>query len=86
MEKRHDDLLTARMEEVANRGWAFIAWWEAYLWANQQKLGKNFWRDLKARFEAVADSELYIYEDDAGFLLIEGGRLKLVSSKIGADE
>lgn len=70
MEKRHDDLLTARIEELAEKGWSFIHWWEAYLWYDQKKLGKNFWRDLEARFaNACAQKvppKLYIYEKFCG--------------------
>ena len=88
MEKRHDDLLTTRIEEVTAKGWSFIAWWEAYLWTGQKKLGKNFWRDLKRRFDErnKANTELYIYQNGEGVLLIHGTELTPISSKIGSDD
>jgi hypothetical protein len=89
MEKRHDDLLTARIEELAAKGWSFIHWWEAYLWSGQKKLGKNFWRDLDARFASACAKrmppDLYIYESSAGVLLIHGDELKLISTKFPND-
>jgi hypothetical protein len=90
MQKRHDDLLTARIEEVAHKGWSYITWWEAYLWYDQKKLAKNFWRDLKSRFEETNQKkdglELHLYEDHGGVLLINGSGLNPISSKIGDDD
>ena len=88
MQKRHDDLLTARIEEVTNKGWAFIAWWEAYLWYDQQKLGKNFWRDLKLRFDEHNKvdrerGELHFRQALDGVLLINGDGLKPISARTG---
>jgi hypothetical protein len=85
MEKRHDDLLTARIEEVAANGWAFIQWWEAYLWTGQKKLGKNFWRDLEARFATAyakrSPPDLQFCQTPAGLLLINPDGLAPISSK-----
>jgi hypothetical protein len=88
MEKRHDEQLTARIEEVANNGWAFIEWWEAYLWYNQQKLGKNFWRDLKSRFDdckSNKDAELSFIAGRGVLLLINKANLEALSEKIGQE-
>jgi hypothetical protein len=73
MERRHEDLLTARIEEVIDKGWAFLWWWEAYRWYDQERLATNFWRDLKSRFDEETRKErsyeLFILESDQGVLL-----------------
>jgi hypothetical protein len=88
MEKRHDEQLTARIEEVANNGWALIQWWEAYLWYDQQKLGKNFWRDLKSRFDDCKPNkaaELSFISRNGALVLINNAHLDALSTKIGEE-
>ena len=95
MEKRYDDLLTTRIEEVTRKGWSFINWWEAYLWYGQAKLGKHFWVDLKEKFDKCnieldrnktpASYDLYYSERNDGVLLIHGDILNHISIKIGTD-
>ena len=56
MQKRHDDLLTQRIDEVVNRGVTYIAWWELNFWYDAKRISKNIWRDLRERFmEAASD-------------------------------
>ena len=50
MLRRYEDALSNRLDKVAEHGWAFIAWWEMYLWYNVDRLGKNVWRDIRDRF------------------------------------
>ena len=89
MEKRYDDALTSRIEEVAQKGWSFIEWWEAYLWSGQKKLGKNFWRDLEERFALACAKktgpDLYIYEGGGGVLLIHSDGLNRINTKFPND-
>jgi hypothetical protein len=72
---------------VTRKGWAFIAWWEAYLWYDQKKLAKNFWRDLKSRFDEHNQErgELQFYSSVDGLLLVHGAGIKPISSMTGDD-
>lgn len=83
MLKRHEDALMTRIDQVTHRGWAHIAWWEAYLWYGAERISKKVWRDLRDRFSEENDGELHICEDDAGFLLLHNNALTDISKKLG---
>lgn len=46
MEKRHDDVLNARLESVMTAGVAHVLWKELYLWYGVQKIAARTIRDL----------------------------------------
>lgn len=54
IEKRHDELLTSRLEEIVTKGCTFIAWNELYLWYGVQKLAARTYRDLAERWDDIA--------------------------------
>lgn len=58
MQKRHDDLLTARLENVLDAGVAHILWSELYRWYGVQKIAARTIRDLKQRWIDLTGGEL----------------------------
>ena len=91
MQKRHQDALTQRIEEVVHRGHTRIEWWEIYLWYEAQRIGKGIWRDLKERFDEMADDDdatLWVYSstDTKGVMLIHSDGLEEISAKISGAE
>lgn len=54
MDKRHDELLTSRLEEIVTKGCTSIAWNELYLWYGVQKLAARTYRDLAERWDEIA--------------------------------
>lgn len=57
MDKRHDDLLTARLEEIVTKGCTYIAWNELYLWYGVQKLAARTYRDLAERWDEISSAQ-----------------------------
>lgn len=88
MQKRHENILQSRIEEVSRVGWSVIQFWEAYRWYDAERLGKSFYRDLNDRFveENGEGSKLHIYPGDSALLLIDGDRLVPISDKMRSDE
>ena len=87
MLKRHEDALMQRFDAVANRGFAYVEWWEVYLWYGMERLSKTVWRDLQDRFEETAGKngkgELWVHENQTGMMLVNSGSLKNISDKLG---
>lgn len=54
MQKRHDDLLTARIEDAVHNGCAHITYNELYLWYHVRKIAARTWRDLAERFTEIS--------------------------------
>lgn len=83
MLKRYEDALMQRFDAVAYKGFAFIEWWELNAWYDMDRISKNVWRDLQARFVEVANDEkadLYVYEATGGLLLVHSDALAKISS------
>lgn len=57
MEKRHDDMLTTRLETVLNAGVAHILWKEIYMWYDVQKIAARTLRNLADRWEDLTEGE-----------------------------
>lgn len=57
MEKRHDDILNARLEAVMTAGVAHVLWDELYLWYGVQKIAARTIRDLIERWEEISHGE-----------------------------
>jgi len=75
-----------RIEAVAWRGHGFIEWWELNSWYNAERISKSIWRDLRDRFDEIADdstAELMFSETGNGIMLIHSKNLKKVNDKIG---
>ena len=81
MERRHDELLTARLEEVMLNGSSHITSNELYHWYDVQKLAANTWRDLKNRWEEVTEGKagpLKMVDGLGGIFLHDGNKSKFV--------
>ena len=50
MERRHDELLTTRLEDAMLNGCSHITWNELYHWYGMRKLAAGTYRDLKRRW------------------------------------
>lgn len=57
MEKRHDDIINARLETVLTAGVAHVLWSELYLWYDVQKIAARTVRDLIERWEELSRGE-----------------------------
>lgn len=82
MIKRHEDALAQRIDEVAEKGFSYIEWWELALWLEKERIGKGVWKDLYDRFkertEDDPEAELYIYSAGSGAMLIHSDGLRKV--------
>lgn len=74
MERRHDDDLTSRLEEILTKGCTFISWNELYVWYDVQKIAARTYRDLSDRWD-----ELTAQAETARPL----GKLSFVQSPLG---
>ena len=54
MDRRHDDILTTRLEAILNTGITFIAWSEIYRWYDVQKIAAGTWRDIRSRWQEIS--------------------------------
>jgi hypothetical protein len=54
MERRHDDILTARLEDALLNGCSHISYPELYLWYDVKKIAAGTWRDLTKRWEELS--------------------------------
>ncbi len=70
MERRHDELLTTRLEDAMLNGCSHITWNELYHWYGMHKLAAGTYRDLKRRWEEVTDGR-------------KAGTLKMVRGREG---
>ena len=57
MERRHDEMLTARMEDAMLHGCSHITWQELYHWYQVQKIAAGTWRDLARRWGELTDGK-----------------------------
>ena len=58
MDRRHDDLLTARLETILDKGVTYITWNEIYRWYGVQKIAANTYRDIKSRWQEISQGKL----------------------------
>lgn len=63
MLKRHQDQLWARLDELYANGTTSFSWGELYHWYNVQKIRKEPWRDIKARWEQLLQERGEVYAD-----------------------
>ena len=76
MEKRHENLLTARLERVVNASVAHVLWEELYSWYGVKKIAAGTWRDLSQRWDELTSG------DKGSLMKIEGsGGLFLTAEK-----
>lgn len=55
--KRHQDILTSRLEDAFLHGCTHITWNELYCWYDVQKIAARTYRDLEARWQKITDGE-----------------------------
>jgi len=76
MEKRHDELLTTRLEEVYDNGVAYVTWSELYRWYDTRKIAAGTLRNLSQRWDELSNGKyggLQGVRNDGGmFLTAEG--------------
>ena len=76
MQKRHDDILSARLEQVVHAGVAHILWNELYTWYETQKIAARTWRDLSQRWDEISEG------DEGRLMKVEGsGGIFLISEE-----
>jgi hypothetical protein len=82
MERRHDELLTARLEDAMLNGCSHVTWNELYHWYGMHKLAAGTYRDLNKRWEEVSDGrkagQLRMVEGKGGIFLFDGSKSKPV--------
>lgn len=84
MQKRHDEILTSRLEEVLNAGVAHILWDELYRWYEAKKLAINTYRDLLSRWQELTDGkmgDLKYVEGRGGIFLLAETNIDSITSK-----
>ena len=57
MEKRHQDSLSNRLEEVALNGCAHVTLEELYRWYDVQKIAARTYRDLEIRWQELSEGK-----------------------------
>ena len=57
MERRHEDQLYTRLDQLYLNGIAFITWDELRLWYQMDRLSKTPFRDLKNRWHELLESK-----------------------------
>jgi predicted P-loop ATPase len=57
MNKRHEDQLWARLDQLYANGTTFITLGEMYHWYNADRIAKTPWRDIKRRWEELLEEK-----------------------------
>lgn len=55
--KRHQDILTARLEDAFLNGTSHITWNELYYWYDAQRITVGIYRDLEERWQAITGGD-----------------------------
>lgn len=55
MERRHDEELTSRLEEIVTTGCTYISWNELYVWYDVKKIAARTYRDLSERWDQLTE-------------------------------
>ena len=72
MQKRHDDLLTTRLEEVVDNGVSHIHWHEIKRWYGAKRIAANTYADIQARWKELSQSsgDLMCVQSNSGVFLM----------------
>lgn len=54
MERRHEEILTTKLEEVIDIGFSHLPWGQLYRWYEVKKLAAGTYRDLERRWQEVS--------------------------------
>ncbi len=86
MERRHDYLLTARLEDALYNGCAHITWEELYLWYGVRKLAAGTFRDLHQRWvdlfsetSANESPQLMMVKGRGGMFIFDGNNAEEIN-------
>ena len=63
MQRRHEEMLKARLELLEIQGTCFIAWNELYVWFGQSKITKKTWREIWDMWVGLTLKEGELKED-----------------------
>lgn len=63
MIKRHQDQLWERLDQLYANGTTFISWGEIYHWYNVQRIVKEPWRDMQAKWQDLLEQKGEKYLD-----------------------
>lgn len=55
MNRRHEDQLLVRLDELLIKGTTFITWGEIYHWYRIERIAKHPWRDMKRRWDELLE-------------------------------
>lgn len=58
MQKRHDDILTTRLETVIDEGVCYLSWAELYRWYDTKKIAARSYRDIDTRWSELSKGAL----------------------------
>jgi hypothetical protein len=87
MERLHDDLLTVRLETVLDEGCAHVSRRELRRWYGKKLAARTF-RDIEQRWQEVSEGTegpLYRIQGAAGYYLLAGDRMGLISDEVGEE-
>jgi len=79
MDRRHEWILTSRLEEAILNGCAYISWSELYKWYGVKRIAAGTWKDLRARWKELIDnddSELQYVPGSGGLFVFDGERVR----------
>lgn len=82
MERRYDDMLTARLESVDDDGCAYITWNTLYRWYGVEKIAAGTYRDLEKRWQDISggkQGKLMQVAREEGVFLFAQKRIKPIS-------
>ncbi|MBS7350139.1 MAG: hypothetical protein KIG95_08315 [Comamonas sp.] len=82
MNKRHQEQLLSRLDDLFTKGVTFIAWPEIYYWYSIERIAKAPWRDIKSKWADVLEEagekyqDPYVAETTAGVALFYSSKPK----------
>jgi hypothetical protein len=83
MERSHEAMLTARLEDAMLHGCSHITWDELYHWYGVKKIAAGTLRDLASRWEEITDGtnlgQLMEVKGKGGIFIFGKGTTKPVS-------
>jgi hypothetical protein len=63
MNKRHEDQIWSRLDELYANGTTFISWGELYHWYDLKRIAKTPYRDIQNRWASLLEERDEEYKD-----------------------
>lgn len=76
MEKRHESLITNRLEEILAHGAVKILWNELYLWYGAKRIAAGTYTNLQDRWKEIGKGKLKCVEAPGGVWLFSSEDVK----------